>query len=82
MVAVTAMLDVFGWAIAIGWSHVETAARARREVLTSAAFKVAGVGSDGWTLGFGLDLIGLDVGIGRSAERVIDYGWVQGQVVR
>ena len=52
--AVTGMVDVFGWAISIGWSHVETAARARREVLTSAAFEVAGVGADGWTFGFGL----------------------------
>ena len=52
--AVTGMVDVFRWAISIGWSHVETAARARREVLTSAAFEVAGVGADGWTLGFGL----------------------------
>ena len=47
--AVTAMVDVFGWAIAIGWSHVETAetaAGARTEVLESAAFEVAGVGAN------------------------------------
>ena len=63
----------------IDWSGTVTAARARREVLTSAAFKVAGVGADGLTLGFGLIV---EAGIERSAERVIGYGWVQGQVVR
>ena len=40
-------------------------------MLTSVAFKVAGVGSDGWTLGFGLDLIGAgrwDWKIGRTCD--------------